>query len=149
LTVKPKTRFLIVVSAAGAEGRGAELALAHLLDALEQWGVGAKSRAGYGRLQRCSEDPPREGNIQRAIPLSAGLSALRDAVAAVLEPPDKDKAPPIAQRLDDQITDALLEALAPGEYATARTLLKRLSDHAGLKKRRKERLDTMMSKVSP
>lgn len=154
LTVKPKTRFLLAASPLQAEREGAELAMAHLLDALEQCGLGAKTCAGYGRLRRVTGESPRTaespppGRGTTRVPLTENLLALQAAVSAVLDPPDRDSAPPIAQRLDQHITDELLEALGRDEYPKARELLKGLCDHAGLKKRRKERLDQITRKVS-
>ncbi len=47
LTVRPKAQFLVCLS---GPSDWVDLAMALLLDALEEWGVGAKTVAGYGRL---------------------------------------------------------------------------------------------------
>jgi CRISPR-associated protein Cmr6 len=140
LTVKPKQRFLLAISPLRAERKGAMLAMAHLIDALEQWGVGAKTRAGYGRLRRIVDT--------HHVSLTENLQALRAAIASVLEPIDPDNAPPIVQRFDENITDALLDALAPEEYPQASELLKGVSEQKKLKKRRKDRLEAIMGKLS-
>ncbi|WP_295392265.1 type III-B CRISPR module RAMP protein Cmr6 [uncultured Thiodictyon sp.] len=158
LTVKPKMRFLVAISPASAQGEGAELAMRHLLDALEQWGVGAKTRAGYGRLHRIAEEPA--GRMERAqlagagmaasaAPLTEALQSLKNSVSAVLNPPNRDQAPPIAERLARLITDDLLNTLSPSDYTVAQKLLTPLVEHAGLRKRRKDRLDEILKKVIP
>jgi CRISPR-associated protein Cmr6 len=53
VSVRPGAQFLVAVTSA-SDPDAAALALAHLLDALETLGVGAKTRAGYGHLERCS-----------------------------------------------------------------------------------------------
>lgn len=58
LTVRPGSTFLVAISTIGddsASGRWAEQAMEWLCDALAEWGVGAKTSAGYGRFAR----PPR------------------------------------------------------------------------------------------
>lgn len=153
LTVKPGTSFLLAVSPMDAGKEGAELAMHHLLDALEDWGIGAKTRAGYGRLHRVAAadakpvgTPPRTGSAART---SGALKALKTAVAAVVDPQERDVAPPIAQRLEAEITDALLDALTPDEHLAARDILQPILKHAGLMKRRKDRLDEIRKKVAP
>jgi Mg/Co/Ni transporter MgtE len=82
------------------------------------------------------------------VSLTENLQALRAAIASVLEPIDPDNAPPIVQRFDENITDALLDALAPEEYPQASELLKGVSEQKKLKKRRKDRLEAIMGKLS-
>jgi CRISPR-associated protein Cmr6 len=48
VTVRPKTRFLLVIT--GPE-QWRDLAMKLLLEALAQWGIGGKTSAGYGRLR--------------------------------------------------------------------------------------------------
>ena len=58
LTVRPGSMFLVAIGTIGedtASGRWAEQAMEWLCDALAEWGVGAKTSAGYGRFAR----PPR------------------------------------------------------------------------------------------
>lgn len=158
LTVKPGTCFLLAISPLDAGMEGAELAMAHLLDALEEWGIGAKTRAGYGRLRRLVEGDAKAATGDQAAvhrpmaavarPTSKAIESLEAVVAAVVNPQDRDMAPPIAQRLDNHITDALLDALTPDEYPTARALLKKILDHAGLRKRRGARLEEILKKVT-
>ncbi len=156
LTVKPKTRFLLAISPLEPDPMSAELAMSHLIDALEQWGVGAKTRAGYGRLRRVER--PFENRAKPTVrpsaaapvptPSSPALKALEEAVAYVVDPPDRDRAPPIAQRLDERVTDGLLEKVSPDEYPRARQILDGLTKHAGLRKRRQQRLDEIINKVT-
>jgi CRISPR-associated protein Cmr6 len=49
LTVKPGAQFLLAL---GGNPDWAEFALRELLDALAEWGVGGKTAAGYGRIDR-------------------------------------------------------------------------------------------------
>jgi CRISPR-associated protein Cmr6 len=48
LTVRPRTRFLLVLT---GPGDWADLAMQLLLAALAEWGIGGKTSAGYGRLR--------------------------------------------------------------------------------------------------
>jgi CRISPR-associated protein Cmr6 len=157
LTVNPKTRFLLAISPLDPDPKGAELAVAHLLDALDRWGIGAKTRAGYGRLRRVdtSRSATAKGTARQSAtaapvsaPASPALQALQEAVAYVVDPPDRDQAPPVAQRLDERVTDGLLEALSPDEYSRARQILGELGKHAGLRKRRQQRLEEIVKKVA-
>jgi len=158
LTVKPGTRFLLAISPAlaGRECEGAALAMAHLLDALEEWGLGAKTFAGYGRLRRVDARPDNTAKGAARLPpggtashpRSEALIALGEAVAAVLDPPDRDRAPPITERLTRHITDALLDAVPSVDRGQARQTIEPLLRHAGLRKRRQERLNDIEAKVS-
>lgn len=152
VSVRPGTRFLVAVTALAGGRKAAELALNHLLDALEQWGIGAKTPAGYGRLQRCEPSPPeltqpsapRRRRPQPVSPSSSeALRALDDAVTAVLSPAD-DNAPPLAQRFDKTDWAPLLKALHPSEYAQARALLTKLTEHRGLRKRRLPEVEALI-----
>jgi CRISPR-associated protein Cmr6 len=158
LTVKPGAEFLLAVSARSAGRVGAELAMAHLLDALEQWGIGAKTRAGYGRLQLVAAATAAQANARNlgaprtevpVAPASPALQALAQAVYGVLKPASPDQAPPVASRFDQLITDTLLDALADEERGRALAILKPVLDHAGLKKRRTERLAEIRRRMSP
>lgn len=56
LTVRPGSKFLVALDAAGARGdddaaRLVERAAGYLKDALREWGLGAKTAAGYGRFE--------------------------------------------------------------------------------------------------
>lgn len=68
LTVRPGSRFLVALSlapGAGAEGpRLLRWTSERLSEALEHWGVGGKTAAGYGRLER-------EGNLEVLAPRPA------------------------------------------------------------------------------
>lgn len=152
-TVRPGARFLLAVSYAGDDSRLAVLALAHLLDALRLWGVGSKTRAGYGRLERVA------GNAGLALAGGAGaaahapalemtpaLVALQQAVARVLNPEDP-AAPPVAARLDQELSDQVLDELTDNEKPAARVLLRDLLGHRGLKNKRGKRLDAIRAKV--
>lgn len=55
LTVRPKSEFLVAWSAVDREDEAlAERVKKYIEDALKEWGVGAKTSAGYGRLERAS-----------------------------------------------------------------------------------------------
>jgi CRISPR-associated protein Cmr6 len=154
LSVRPGTRFLVAVTAVGDGRRAAELALGHLLDALEQWGIGAKTAAGYGRLRRCdpSVDQPDDGPPSRRPrqeppgPSSPALQALAEAVEAVLSPAG-DNPPPLAQRFDGQDWKTLLAVLAAGEASQAKALLLKLNDHRGLRKRRSGEVEALLQEL--
>ncbi|MGH8479280.1 MAG: type III-B CRISPR module RAMP protein Cmr6 [Gammaproteobacteria bacterium] len=156
LTVKPKTRFLLAISPLDPDPKGADLAMSHLLDVLDRWGIGAKSRAGYGRLRRVDTSLENKTKTTARPPVAApasapaspALQALEEAVAYVADPPNRDEAPPIARRLDERVTDGLLEKLNPDEHARARQILDELTKHAGLRKRRQQRLDEIMNRVT-
>ncbi|MBZ4423281.1 type III-B CRISPR module RAMP protein Cmr6 [Myxococcus sp. RHSTA-1-4] len=65
LSVRPGSRFLVALGLApGAGADGAELlrwAAARLSEALKHWGIGGKTAAGYGRLER-------EGDVEVLTP---------------------------------------------------------------------------------
>jgi CRISPR-associated protein Cmr6 len=158
LSVRPGTRFLVAVSYAGSDDRLAKVALSHLVDALGDWGVGAKTRAGYGRLERVTAETEvgaRAGVGQARVPqavaealtMTPALMALDAAVAAVVEPEDLDTAPPITQRLDAFLVDSLFDGLTPDEIEAAQVIVRRLMAHRGLKKKRSTRLDEIRAKV--
>jgi CRISPR-associated protein Cmr6 len=152
LTVPPRTRFLLAISPLQQDRKAAELAMHHLVDALDRLGIGAKTRAGYGRFrlaEQGSESTADAGvNTPAAdVPLSEVLRRVQEAVDAVLTPPDRDAAPPIVKRLETFITDALLAEIPAHERAAAARILARLESHPGLRKRRKERLAEIMEEV--
>lgn len=92
--------FHVVVSCdvPGAEGqKWAKLAFDLLAEALEKWGIGGKTNAGYGRLVREGRD---EGGAQ--LPIEAELSAAPSPVGPGSQKPTKPTAPaakPAAKRL--------------------------------------------------
>lgn len=151
LTVTPGSRFLLAISPVGKDRQAAELAMDHLLDALREFGIGAKTRAGFGRLRLVDQAsaPTRESLAPDAAPgpASEQLQALEAAVDAVLDPPDRDNAPPIAQRLNMFITDELLASIPAADRRAAARILKRLSDNRGLSKRQPERLKEIMQRL--
>lgn len=61
LTVEPGAKFLVAVSC--LDPAWAEFAITELLKALEEWGVGGKTAAGYGRIQ-----PGARPDCPRAVP---------------------------------------------------------------------------------
>lgn len=157
LTVPPGVRFLVAVSPVSAEHQKAgELARDHLADALEAWGVGAKGRAGYGRLVRVengppsthlrpesdgSAGPPRDLDKVRtaappAAPMSVAVQLLDAAVTRVIEPEQGANGPSLAERFEAEFgDDRLIVALGPGDGSAARAVLRRLQNHGGAKKR--------------
>jgi len=77
LAVPPGTRFLLAV---GGQRAWAEFAIRRLAEAVAEWGAGAKTAAGYGRLEPVGE--PR-GPSKPAV-LSAAARSLKDEVTAWL-----------------------------------------------------------------
>ena len=86
VSVRPGARFLLAVS---GPKEAAALAMAHLLDALETHGVGAKTRAGYGRLERyVAEKETKRTDAATSAPTSppgavTGLARLLQTLAAL------------------------------------------------------------------
>jgi len=66
LTVRPKCRFLLVLS---GPGEWTDLAARLLADALENWGVGGKTAAGYGigTVGEWKSPEPRRSKTEQAI----------------------------------------------------------------------------------
>jgi len=60
LTVKPGQRFLLAISSREGGANLLEFAKTELLCALDEWGIGAKTSSGYGRLGRA--DAPAGGD---------------------------------------------------------------------------------------
>lgn len=78
LSVPPGTRFLLIV---GGQRAWAEFAIRRLAEAVADWGVGAKTAAGYGRLQP-------DGDIRmpkRRSAVSAAARGLKDEATAWLD----------------------------------------------------------------
>lgn len=78
LAVPPGTRFLLAV---GGQRAWAEFAIRRLAEAVANWGVGAKTAAGYGRLEPVGE--PREPS--KPAVLSAAARSLKDEATAWLD----------------------------------------------------------------
>lgn len=159
LTAKTRLRFLLALDLGDAGRPGAELAIEHLQDALERLGLGAKTRAGYGRFKRVT-GPDRKllaqaesgsrGTAQapQAQPMSEPLSALQAAVHAFAEPNDADAKLTTAERFDKHIKLELLDALGPTDKPRAREILKPITQHGGLKRRRKAEMQQITEKLA-
>jgi len=78
LAVPPGTRFLLAV---GGQRAWAEFAIRRLAEAVADWGVGAKTAAGYGRLEPVGE--LREPS--KPAVLSAAARSLNDEATAWLD----------------------------------------------------------------
>lgn len=87
LAVPPGTRFLLAV---GGQRAWAEFAIRRLAEAVADWGVGAKTAAGYGRLELVGE--PRKPSKPAVI--SAAARNLKDEATAWLE-----ANPPVSETL--------------------------------------------------
>jgi len=133
VSVRPGARFLLAVS---GQKEAAELAMAHLLDALETQGVGAKTRAGYGRLERCvaereakpADAPSVETRSQEEA--ATGIAKLLRALNAL------DQTDPKRGR-DARFADTFanldeLDAFTPEERRQAYTVFKTLEDKYGV-----------------
>lgn len=68
LTVRPGTRLLLALSGPKA---WTDFAMAHLVDALTDWGVGGKTSAGYGRIEESTES--NQSPCRKIIPKSYTL----------------------------------------------------------------------------
>jgi len=143
LSVRPGARFLIAISPLAGEEKVAPLALRHLLDALDSWGVGAKTRAGYGRLvPRDAEDIVQAGAVPKrslavsSVALGKPLDEIRAAVERILQPRDAKNAPPVVQRFqaERERLHGLISSLTQRDVAGAIAALERLTRHQGLMK---------------
>ena len=157
LSVPAGARFLVAASPLAAERRVAELAMGHLLDALERWGIGSKTRAGYGRLWRreaeaggAPEESPsgrRPEDVVEQIPDSPALQAIREAAEVVRNPPETD-ARPIRQRFREDFGDfALLDALDPSELPAARVHLRDVLGHRGLNRKEGKLMEALRERL--
>lgn len=163
LSIRPGARFLLAATPVRGGQDVAELALRHLVDAVSRWGVGAKTRAGYGRLTPETEIGPAD--ILRRISKAATQSdsegepgarsrAIEDlsrAVHRVLEPKNATAAPPITQRFRAELSGAalnrLLRALSPSESAAALEIIEPLTRHAALMDRFGDQIEQIRSRI--
>jgi CRISPR-associated protein Cmr6 len=82
LTVRPESRFLVALSlvpGAGPDGeRLLRWAADRLSEALRDWGVGGKTAAGYGRLER-------EGEVKAVMPVARRSPVVEEFLAWLAE----------------------------------------------------------------
>lgn len=157
LTIRPGTRFLLAVTPLRGGDKAVDLAIRHLLDALSRWGIGGKTRAGYGRLAITGEIGcaaaayPGVGlaTPEKESPDST-LDDLIQAVDRVLQPRDAPTAPPILQRfeVEKEALRRLAAALRPSERPAALRAIERLLHHAGLMKRCGDEIRTLRSRLA-
>jgi len=144
--VKPKTRFLLAVSAVAgtspSAARVAGIAMRHLLDALSLWGVGGKTAAGYGRLRTAAGAAPRRVLRPGAMATVApSLKALREAVERVLRPAKAEEGTPVAERFQREFgDDTRLDPIGVPERPEALQALREVLAHPRLNKRYSARL---------
>lgn len=84
LSVPPGTRFLMAV---GGQRAWAEFAVDQLAEAISEWGLGAKTAAGYGRLEPIA--PVRKPKSTVASAAARGLRAELDEWLATNRPADE------------------------------------------------------------
>lgn len=169
LTVRPGARFLIGISVReGVEQASravANMAMKHLCDALAFRGIGAKTRAGYGRLVQDNPTPGSTGtqrgstaaasarDVRPTAPSSEALTNLEAAVAYVLTgekpgAPKGDVAPSISERFNEHFAgDNLIDLLKASELPAAFQIMRRIFDHNGLKKRQGDRIAALKKRL--
>jgi CRISPR-associated protein Cmr6 len=137
--VKPGARFLAAVTAPPDLLGPAQRCL---LEALELWGIGGKTAAGYGRLVVDRANTVAAPAAVRAKPRSAKL----DELSSWMEQPDVTLLRPVL-RLDAIERDWLeaLAALSAADRHEARRLVRAFISED---KRTKERLRNIVAKLS-
>lgn len=144
LTVAPAQRFFVALEARGDQVL-LEWAARYLCEALESWGVGGKTVAGYGRFVREAPEPQsqkRPAAPAMRSPESPSLKEWRDWV-------EEQKARQVPQRqqfqqVEWEWTERLLTLTQPEKLEAARLLKKALN----LKREdERQRLDELLARL--
>lgn len=99
-------RGCFLAALAGPSGEWAELAMDLLARALEGWGIGAKTSAGYGRMKRCSTST-EAGEAKEPVNPGAKIKALEDQLSALSDKDLPGQITYVYQQVKDQKMDRL------------------------------------------
>ncbi len=136
LTVKRETRFVAALT--GSDDELVEAARCCLLDALDLWGIGGKTAAGYGRVEEVGGKGSRKARAARR--RAPGLGALEAEIRQA-----------VAGKPGLQVLEAIegqwigkLEELAAQAPEDARRIVR---DLVPANKRTKERLSQLLARL--
>lgn len=135
--VSARGRFLVAVK--GPDEGWTGFALKLLLQALEDYGVGAKTSSGYGRLIAAEGQGPGASG--------AGETPSDAALADFLDRLDKIKNPELPQRIDGLVTELERKIQDPARRAKAAGVLLDRIRAAGIDQKKDGRLKTWAEKL--